>query len=543
MAPQSVQMEDAECTEDDSECEHIYDASYGSSDVSVEDLTAVDLETLAASNNNSVGPNTYRIISNEDVEALQDEAGHEVMALLGCTLSAAKSVLMHYRWSKEKLANALVERDVEQVFTECGVKIEAKENPWALLPANALVMCEICCGEERFDATCSMDCGHSFCNACWRLHIKTQIDDGRARDLRCMHFKCGTKCGQEKLRGLLKLLPGYLIKYEQAYLSSYLEENHRVRLCPSVPWCGRAIQVEGEALQEPECSCGTTFCFKCGRPPHSPCTCHIWSIWNEKTTVDSGTYDWIAAHTKPCPKCNKAVEKDGGCNHVTCKCGQAFCWHCGQATKMSHTWDSIADHSCGRYKEEAERKVDEAQRNLQRYMHYFERWKDHADSLVKEKRERVNLLKLIEDECEDEGSVNTRDIGWLMRAMEQLKTARGVLAPSYPFAYIFFGNDLYTSEFSPEQTVSNQQLFEDQQQMLESEVERLSALITKCKEDLIVETKDYNAELRLRVINSSVSIQDRIIKLYDLIEHDLYGKLHSRSAEITSYQPKRNLAG
>lgn len=29
---------------------------------------------------------------------------------------------------------------------------------------------------------------------------------------------------------------------------------------------------------------------------------------------------------------------------------QAFCWLCGQGTGMQHTWSSIANHSCGRFK-------------------------------------------------------------------------------------------------------------------------------------------------------------------------------------------------
>ncbi len=45
-------------------------------------------------------------------------------------------------------------------------------------------------------------------------------------------------------------------------------------------------------------------------------------MWEEKTQGDSETRNWIMANTKPCPKCQKPVEKNGGCNHVTCKCGQ-----------------------------------------------------------------------------------------------------------------------------------------------------------------------------------------------------------------------------
>lgn len=135
----------------------------------------------------------------------------------------------------------------------------------------------------------------------------------------------------------------------------------------------------------------------------------MWDLWEEKVTGDSETRNWMAINTKPCPKCTKPVEKNGGCNLVVCTCGQAsagmgvpdrgsllvlspcltmcgrclatlmlltwsvwialveepcwccvlqaFCWLCGGATGRAHTWTSIADHSCGRFKDEAEEKV------------------------------------------------------------------------------------------------------------------------------------------------------------------------------------------
>jgi ariadne-1 len=81
-------------------------------------------------------------------------------------------------------------------------------------------------------------------------------------------------------------------------------------------------QVDSDPYVEPECPCGVSFCFKCSKAPHSPCTCAMWAMWDEKINGDSETRNWLAANTKPCPKCSKPVEKNGGCNLVMCKCGQ-----------------------------------------------------------------------------------------------------------------------------------------------------------------------------------------------------------------------------
>lgn len=51
--------------------------------------------------------------------------------------------------------------------------------------------------------------------------------------------------------------------------------------------------------------------------------------------------------------------------------------------------------------------------------------------------------------------------------MDQLNVARRILSNSYAFAYLFFGNDTFKEDFTPEQNTMNQNLFEDAQQTLE----------------------------------------------------------------------------
>lgn len=59
--------------------------------------------------------------------------------------------------------------------------------------------------------------------------------------------------------------------------------------------------------------------------------------------AQNATDDWIAKNTKPCPKCNVRVQKDGGCFYMQClRCRHAFCWQCLQP--HDHT---NRGHPCG----------------------------------------------------------------------------------------------------------------------------------------------------------------------------------------------------
>ncbi|KAG9307449.1 hypothetical protein G9A89_017279 [Geosiphon pyriformis] len=50
-----------------------------------------------------------------------------------------------------------------------------------------------------------------------------------------------------------------------------------------------------------------------------------------RVRVEEETIAFIDSKTKRCPKCKSNIEKDGGCDHMTCRapgCGFEFCWEC-----------------------------------------------------------------------------------------------------------------------------------------------------------------------------------------------------------------------
>jgi ariadne-1 len=160
----------------------------------------------------------------------------------------------------------------------------------------------------------------------WTEYFKTSVDSGK-KQIRCMGLKCPAICDEAVVRRLLgRRYPDAARRFDRFLLESYLEDNDFVKWCPSVPHCGRAIRVGGsEQHCEVECPCGVGFCFACAAGAHSPCPCTMWDQWEVKCNGESETVNWILANTKNCPKCYKTIVKEGGCNLVTCKCGQ-YLW-------------------------------------------------------------------------------------------------------------------------------------------------------------------------------------------------------------------------
>lgn len=73
--------------------------------------------------------------------------------------------------------------------------------------------------------------------------------------------------------------------------------------------------------------------------------------WNVKNSNESENITWIMANTKQCPKCRKPIEKNQGCNHMTCKmCAYEFCWLCLEVWS-AHGQKTGGYYNCNKYDE------------------------------------------------------------------------------------------------------------------------------------------------------------------------------------------------
>ncbi|TKY45501.1 E3 ubiquitin-protein ligase ARI1 [Spatholobus suberectus] len=242
----------------------------------------------------SKGPTT-QVITKESLLVAQggfaQSDGHAISERATCPYAA-----YFHRWDVEKLFAVYVDKGKSFLFAEAGVSVD--EHRDSDLSAPSTLMCYICMEDVPSDETTRMDCGHCFCNSCWIEHFIVKINEGQSKRIRCMQHKCNSICDEAVVRTLLSIKhPDMAEKYERFLLESYIEDNKRVKWCPSTPHCGNAIRVEDDELCEVECSCGLQFCFRCLCEAHSPCSCLMWELWAKKCRDESETVNWITVHT------------------------------------------------------------------------------------------------------------------------------------------------------------------------------------------------------------------------------------------------------
>lgn len=462
---------------------------------------------------------------------MQREVLEKAMDLLDLPEHHARALLIHHRWDLERIFEILEKKGMERLFLEAGVTIVDNKVKILATLSNPIT-CYICFEEVSRDEVTVMDCGHYFCNDCWTEHFVVRIKEGESRRIKCMASKCKAICDESTVRILVSGRDLDLAeRFDRFLIESYIDDNNKVKWCPSTPHCGNAIRVNGDLLCEVECTCGIRFCFKCLLEAHSPCSCSMWNLWSTKCNAEGANVHWIVSHTKPCPKCKKSVEKNGGCNLVYCVCGQAFCWLCGGATGTEHTWTRIVGHSCNVFKDAQIKKSELAKKNHYRFVHYHDRYKAHMDSLNQESNLKSAVLEKITATEKMESKM--KDYTWALNGMSRLFKSRRVLSYTYPFAFYMFGDELFKDELSAKERAVKKDLFENQQQQLECNVERLSMFLEKDFKSL---NDEQLSETKMHVLDLSRIVDFLCMQMYGCIENDLLGPLASTTHQIAPYK-------
>jgi len=225
------------------------------------------------------------------------------------------------------------------------------------------------------------------------------------------------------------------------------------------------------------CVCGNSFCFACAQEDHEPAACESVRVWHIKNKSDGENVNWILSNCKICPQCKVAIEKNQGCNHMTCRnCRHEFCWLC-KANWNGHN----ACNTFGDAKTE-EQKAQDAGTSLKKYVHYFTRYDNHHKSISFAE----NIRKVAEkrmDRLSNLSGAGLQGVQFLLDGVNTVIECRRLLQWSYVLGY-----------YLPENT-QEKSLFEEHQTRLETFTEQLSGMTEQQLEKLL------EPETRTGVIN------------------------------------------
>ena len=101
------------------------------------------------------------------------------------------------------------------------------------------------------------------------------------------------------------------------------------KLCP-YPNCDSYLELKDIKNKYITCLNKHKYCFVCLKKPHgnSPC----------EKSIDTDLKEYAQNYfVKKCPSCGIIIEKQSGCNHITCsKCGYQWCWLCNKKYSQNH---------------------------------------------------------------------------------------------------------------------------------------------------------------------------------------------------------------
>ena len=332
-------------------------------------------------------------------------------------------------------------------------------------------VCPICEIEMEPDEIISLGCSHCCCIDCYTEYLKQQLkDELTVVGTPCPISGCNFIVRPDIFRKCFENLPDQLQIYNKCILRNFMDSNSDLKLCPN-PTCDVIVKVPGHGMIDVKCQCDYVFCFSCLRRSHRPCDCEMVAYWESKNKSEGEDAKWLIVNTKQCPNCHKFIEKNQGCNHMTCRkeaggCGYEFCWIClGEWKPHGTSW-----YECKKYNPtDLDKKKEELRLNtkyeLERYANYFESYQNEekAENYADKLKKTVEGYK---KSLEQEKNQPHSEVKFLDDAINCVIECHRILKNTYIFGYYMKSNKN-----------SGASLYNHHQEMLRREADRLHELL------------------------------------------------------------------
>ncbi|CAD8121608.1 unnamed protein product [Paramecium sonneborni] len=171
-----------------------------------------------------------------------------------------------------------------------------------------------------------LSCEHKFCLNCYKEYLEDKIKNAKINNIPCLEEGCIVKFPEPVIKETVskQKFDQYLIFKRKLEI----ENDMNKKWCPAV---GCDLYVERNPKSNiVQCHCGTSICFNCGRKAHLGQLC--------EQAIEEDFRDAINKYSiKYCPGCNAHIQKNAGCNHMTCiQCHYQYCWVCLQHYNQYH---------------------------------------------------------------------------------------------------------------------------------------------------------------------------------------------------------------
>jgi len=468
---------------------------------------------------------SYNIIKgDETIELIRDKLIKDSSDYLCLPRDEVILILSYCKWSIDRISSNDWYENLERNMANAGLTqtkaSEATLKKMGVIPDNK--DCSICytpkadCGEFL-----SLKCKHFFCGECWLGHLEARLSDIiTAPYTTCPQEGCNLIVEESlfyKIIGKLKDKKKTEI-LRQAYFKNFAETCADIRWCP-YPGCGAFVRYTSRGNKEITCVCEHVFCFSCSLDGHKPNPCEMVKAWDKKNSSESENVKWITANTKACPKCHKYIEKNQGCDHMTCRqtaggCGHEFCWVCFADWK-THKACNKFDTDEAKKKESDKNKI---KLELEKYVFYFTRYSNHNQALKKSiiQKNKIEYDIFQFNQLKD---IPNEELVFLREGAATLIKSRRLLKNSYILGFYFLDND--------KKQKLEKSRFEYTQGMLERNADDLHGLLegTTMTNILALETfhefKDEFYKFKNRVTDLYSVTNEFMRKSVDEIENEM----------------------
>nr|XP_057929580.1 E3 ubiquitin-protein ligase RNF14-like [Doryrhamphus excisus] len=239
------------------------------------------------------------------------------------------------------------------------------------------------------------ECGHVFCQPCLSEFCKLQITEGNVHSVTCAQAGCTAFPTPAQVKSLVG--EELFSRYDRLLLQSTLDSMADVMYCPRNT-CASPVILD-KASNVALCSvCGFAFCVSCKKTYHGTGDCKAngmlkkhqkndlqqgdadlpqsiegkTALWHDYTTgskqrkrllesrygrqslfgplEDFLSEDWMTSNSKNCPNCFCRIQKNMGCNMMTCtQCRRPFCWACLARLSYQDAYKHFQDNGCNQY--------------------------------------------------------------------------------------------------------------------------------------------------------------------------------------------------